>query len=121
MTGTTTHCDELFLTVTALLQRVPATEGTLFSPSMLLRVSSFSEQCCFSWIQGHPEYGFGFKALVCHDGVRFIHVVLCLQNDAYLSLHRPLTPDIQVMLPMSYSLCVFLVPINVYCTNRIAR
>lgn len=22
-----------------------------------------------SWIQGHPEYGFGFKALVCHDGV----------------------------------------------------
>jgi hypothetical protein len=25
---------------------------------------------CDSWIQGHPEYGFGFKALVCHDGVR---------------------------------------------------
>jgi hypothetical protein len=22
-----------------------------------------------SWIQGHPEYGFDFKALVCHDGV----------------------------------------------------
>jgi hypothetical protein len=22
-----------------------------------------------SWIQGHPEYGFKFKALVCHDGV----------------------------------------------------
>ena len=22
-----------------------------------------------SWIQGHPEFGFGFKALVCHDGV----------------------------------------------------
>ncbi|KAF9483390.1 hypothetical protein BDN70DRAFT_873894 [Pholiota conissans] len=22
-----------------------------------------------NWIQGHPEYGFGFKALVCHDGV----------------------------------------------------
>ncbi len=22
-----------------------------------------------SWIQGHPEYGFNFKALVCHDGV----------------------------------------------------
>ncbi|KAJ3574735.1 hypothetical protein NP233_g1567 [Leucocoprinus birnbaumii] len=21
-----------------------------------------------NWIQGHPEYGFGFKALVCHDG-----------------------------------------------------
>jgi hypothetical protein len=28
-----------------------------------------------SWIQGHPEYGFGFKALVCHDGVRgFSHL-----------------------------------------------
>jgi hypothetical protein len=23
-----------------------------------------------SWIQGNPELGFGFKALVCHDGVR---------------------------------------------------
>ena len=24
----------------------------------------------FSWINGHEEeYGFGFKALVCHDGV----------------------------------------------------
>ncbi|KAG8776315.1 hypothetical protein FRC16_004554, partial [Serendipita sp. 398] len=23
-----------------------------------------------NWIQGHPEYDFGFKALVCHDGVR---------------------------------------------------
>nr|GAT52261.1 dipeptidyl-peptidase 5 [Mycena chlorophos] len=22
-----------------------------------------------NWIQGHPEYGFNFKALVCHDGV----------------------------------------------------
>ncbi|GBE85069.1 Dipeptidyl-peptidase 5 [Sparassis crispa] len=22
-----------------------------------------------NWIQGHPEYGFGFKALLCHDGV----------------------------------------------------
>ncbi|KAF5372283.1 hypothetical protein D9757_009637 [Collybiopsis confluens] len=22
-----------------------------------------------NWIQGHPEYDFGFKALVCHDGV----------------------------------------------------
>ncbi|KAH8109330.1 Alpha/Beta hydrolase protein, partial [Phellopilus nigrolimitatus] len=22
-----------------------------------------------NWIQGHPEYGFDFKALVCHDGV----------------------------------------------------
>lgn len=22
-----------------------------------------------NWIQGHPEYGFGFKALICHDGV----------------------------------------------------
>ncbi|EPQ54580.1 alpha/beta-hydrolase [Gloeophyllum trabeum ATCC 11539] len=22
-----------------------------------------------NWIQGHPEYGFGFKALFCHDGV----------------------------------------------------
>jgi len=22
-----------------------------------------------NWIQGHPEIGFGFKALVCHDGV----------------------------------------------------
>ncbi|KAI0789789.1 alpha/beta-hydrolase [Abortiporus biennis] len=21
-----------------------------------------------NWIQGHPEFGFGFKALVCHDG-----------------------------------------------------
>ena len=25
--------------------------------------------CICSWIQGHPEYGFGFKAVVCHDGV----------------------------------------------------
>ena len=22
-----------------------------------------------SWIQSNPEFGFGFKALVCHDGV----------------------------------------------------
>ncbi|KAF8583105.1 alpha/beta-hydrolase [Ramaria rubella] len=22
-----------------------------------------------NWIQGHPEFGFGFKALMCHDGV----------------------------------------------------
>ncbi|KAJ7795578.1 hypothetical protein B0H14DRAFT_2918756 [Mycena olivaceomarginata] len=22
-----------------------------------------------NWLQGHPEYGFNFKALVCHDGV----------------------------------------------------
>jgi len=22
-----------------------------------------------NWIQGHPEFGFGFKALFCHDGV----------------------------------------------------
>ncbi|KAG8908424.1 hypothetical protein FRB99_006629 [Tulasnella sp. 403] len=22
-----------------------------------------------NWIQGHPEYGFGFKALFCHDGL----------------------------------------------------
>ena len=21
-----------------------------------------------SWIQGHPEFGFNFKAMVCHDG-----------------------------------------------------
>ena len=23
----------------------------------------------FSWIQSNPDFGFGFKALVCHDGV----------------------------------------------------
>lgn len=22
-----------------------------------------------SWIQSNPDFGFGFKALVCHDGV----------------------------------------------------
>ncbi|KAG2134271.1 alpha beta-hydrolase [Suillus cothurnatus] len=25
-----------------------------------------------NWIQGNPELGFGFKALVCHDGVRLL-------------------------------------------------
>ena len=34
------------------------------------------DQCAFaqlewSWIQGHPELGFNFKALACHDGVSF--------------------------------------------------
>ena len=26
-----------------------------------------------SWIQSNPEFGFGFKALFCHDGVSFLH------------------------------------------------
>lgn len=29
-----------------------------------------------SWIQGHPEFDFGFKALVCHDGVRFVVMIV---------------------------------------------
>ena len=29
----------------------------------------YVDMSVFSWIQGHPEYDFGFKALVCHDGV----------------------------------------------------
>ncbi|KAE9387289.1 hypothetical protein BT96DRAFT_927683 [Gymnopus androsaceus JB14] len=33
---------------------------------------SIQTGCCWLsyWIQGHPEYNFGFKALFCHDGVR---------------------------------------------------
>ena len=30
---------------------------------------TYSVAYCNSWIQGHPEFGFNFKALVCHDGV----------------------------------------------------
>jgi hypothetical protein len=37
-----------------------------------------------SWIQGNPELGFGFKALVCHDGVRF----LSLHEGAKNHLHK---------------------------------
>jgi hypothetical protein len=35
--------------------------GVAETPAEVLRASS--------WIQGHPEYDFGFKALVAHDGV----------------------------------------------------
>ncbi|KAF7299598.1 Dipeptidyl-peptidase 5 [Mycena chlorophos] len=33
-----------------------------------------------NWIQGHPEFGFNFKALVCHDGV-FDSAALSLTTD----------------------------------------
>ena len=36
---------------------------------ILFLTSRFPLIHCSSWIQGHPEYGFGFKALICHDGV----------------------------------------------------
>ncbi|KAJ7069651.1 Alpha/Beta hydrolase protein [Mycena amicta] len=34
-----------------------------------------------NWLQGHPEYGFNFKALVCHDGV-FDSAASALTSDA---------------------------------------
>ena len=37
-----------------------------------------------SWIQGHPEYGFDFKALVGHDGVRHGAHLSPFQINAYL-------------------------------------
>jgi len=36
---------------------------SMYSSLPLIRVT------VYSWIQGNPEFGFGFKALVCHDGV----------------------------------------------------
>ena len=51
-------------------RQAPAGVATLSSESCARRGSVFG--CAYlwrSWIQGHPEYGFNFKALVCHDGV----------------------------------------------------
>lgn len=52
-------------------------EGMLSSQSLPLSLSlthTHTILCTlirvtFSWIQGNPEFGFGCKALVCHDGV----------------------------------------------------
>ena len=50
----------------------PVGEVTLSSMhALMLALFSFIDGCRtpYSWIQGHPEFGFGFKALFCHDGV----------------------------------------------------
>lgn len=46
-------------------------QATVATPSseLLLYMVRPIPDACISWIQGHPEFGFGFKALVCHDGV----------------------------------------------------
>ena len=51
-------------------RRAPAGVATPSSESYTLRRGRVpSAYLWHSWIQGHPEYGFNFKALVCHDGV----------------------------------------------------
>lgn len=64
------HLNYTSLTLTVLSLPVRATAVT---PSSMYFVP-IPEGCrcllCLSWIQGHPEFGFNFKALVCHDGVR---------------------------------------------------
>ncbi|KAH9932677.1 alpha/beta-hydrolase [Epithele typhae] len=35
---------------------------------LLARATAVTLSMRCSWIQGHPEFGFNFKALVCHDG-----------------------------------------------------
>lgn len=49
---------------------------------MVLRETIFQFDC--SWIQSHPEFGFGFKALFCHDGVSAVVVT------GYMMTHRAL-------------------------------
>ena len=36
-----------------------------------------------SWIQSNPDFGFGFKALVCHDGVCGRHCFSFQTNSLY--------------------------------------
>ena len=59
----------LTLSVLLLLARV----GVVMQSSMIslffVDECDLTHACTCSWIQGHPEYGFGFKAVVCHDGV----------------------------------------------------
>lgn len=60
------------------LRSIPNVPSPL-EPAMVVTLSSKSyiqthkDDTCLisllSWIQGHPEFGFGFKALVCHDSV----------------------------------------------------
>lgn len=38
-------------------------------------MSSSAKHRVSSWIQGHPEFGFNFKALVGHDGVGLIRLL----------------------------------------------
>lgn len=58
-------------TPTVQLLRVRAGAVTLSSMCLLGSMPNCGLTLCLhSWIQGHPEFGFGFKALVCHDGVR---------------------------------------------------
>ena len=47
---------------------VPAMEDTPSSAS-LRRFLTTTAKAAPSWIQSNPEFGFGFKALICHDGV----------------------------------------------------
>jgi hypothetical protein len=55
-----------------------------------------------SWIQGHPEYGFGFKALVCHDGVRTSIFVVFFANVLRIRRSdRSLTPITMATPPTS--------------------
>ena len=47
------------------IKSVPSPPSLFLSLTMLCTLIRVT----FSWIQGNPEFGFGFKALVCHDGV----------------------------------------------------
>ncbi|KAI0689068.1 Alpha/Beta hydrolase protein [Cytidiella melzeri] len=50
-----------------------------------------------NWIQGHPEYGFGFKALFCHDGVFDVRYMGYATDELFFSNHewagRPWEPE----------------------------
>lgn len=75
------------LTARLLLERVMEVtpSSRLYSTSSspgVLTTDSFP-----SWIQGNPEFGFGFKALVCHDGVSgLIQVLPFCRFDVLLGL-----------------------------------
>ncbi|CAL1712862.1 unnamed protein product [Somion occarium] len=41
-----------------------------------------------NWIQGHPEFGFGFKALVCHDSSNYEFGGRPWENDTKIALQK---------------------------------
>lgn len=55
-----------------------------------------------NWIQGHPEFGFNFKALVCHDGVFDSNYNAYSTDELYFFNHewggRPWEPKVKKLL-----------------------
>ncbi|KAI0670984.1 alpha/beta-hydrolase [Trametes maxima] len=51
-----------------ILDNVPEVRQLQVDPERAVAAGASYGGYAINWIQGHPEFGFNFKALVCHDG-----------------------------------------------------